>query len=83
MCINKFLWTTEVHPSPFHGLIVYTGRFSFLNNHISSILQVITYLVFTSKYFLSYQTELPRFKPGGSHYPVILLLMVCRFHALV
>ena len=28
VCICKFLWTTQIHPSPCHGLIVYTGRFS-------------------------------------------------------
>ena len=28
MCISKFLWTIQVHPSPCHGLIVCTGRLS-------------------------------------------------------
>ena len=27
MYISKFLWTTQLHLSPCHGLIVYTGRF--------------------------------------------------------
>ena len=41
MCISKFLWTTQVCPSPCHGLIVYTGRF-----HCHS---TTTYLVFSKQ----------------------------------
>ena len=39
MCISMFLWTTWVCPSPCHGLIVYSGRFSCCSTN--------TYLVFS------------------------------------
>ena len=82
-CISKFLWTTQVHPSPCHGLIVYTGRFGCCSTTTYLYFPAITYHMLSPKYFLSYQTEVPWFKLGGFHFSVIPMLMVGKFHTLV
>ena len=84
MCISKFLWTTQVFPSSCHGLIVYTWEFVCCS--ITSYLvfsQQSPILCFPPNTFCLTNTEITRFKLGGSHFLVILVLMAGRFLVLV
>ena len=54
-----------------------------LNGHVFSIFPAITNFMFSPKYFLSHQSEVPGFEPGGSHILVISIFMMGRFLALI
>ena len=51
MCISKFLWTTQIYPSPCPGLIVYTERLGCCSS--------TTYLVIPSDHLSYVDLKIP------------------------